>query len=150
MHPPAKGGKGGHIVAQMRPSFRMTIGTDPTQVAGVSRAFAAFAEAHKVPAAVRRSVSVALDELLSNSCAYGSAAEVSIDVELQADRLSVTLSDDGKPFNPLDLVAPDTGVPIDQRPIGGLGIHLTRQIMDEVAYQRRAGRNVITLAKLLP
>ncbi|HZH41380.1 MAG TPA: ATP-binding protein [Gemmatimonadales bacterium] len=149
MHPRAKGGKGGHIVAQMRPSFRMTIGTDPTQVAGVGRAFGAFAEAHKVPDAVRRSVSVALDELLNNSCAHGSAGEVSIDVELQTDRLSVTLSDDGTPFNPLDLAAPDLGLSLDERPIGGLGVHLTRQIMDEVAYQRRSGRNVITLAKYL-
>ncbi|HEX4560329.1 MAG TPA: ATP-binding protein [Gemmatimonadales bacterium] len=133
----------------MGPTFRMTIGTDPAQVAGVGRAFGAFAEAHKVPAGVRRSVSVALDELLNNSLAYGSAGEVSIDVELQADRLRVTLSDDGKPFNPLDVLAPDTGLAVDDRPIGGLGIHLTRQMMDEVAYQRRADRNVITVAKFL-
>lgn len=128
----------------------MTIGTDPAQVAGVGKAFRAFAEAHKVPAAVRRSVSVALDELLNNSLAYGSASEVSIDVELQTDRLRVTLSDDGRPFNPLDQAAPDTGLSIEERPIGGLGIHLTREVMDEMVYHRRADRNVITLAKFLP
>ncbi len=57
----------------MRPSFRMTIGTDLGQVAGVSAAFAEFAHAHAVPAATRRRVSVALDELRKHHIAYGIA-----------------------------------------------------------------------------
>lgn len=148
MHPPAGGGKGRNIVAEM-PTFQMTIRPDPAQAVRLGEAFARFAEAHKVPAAVRRSVAIALDELLSNSFAHGSAGAVDIQAELRSDRLSVTLSDDGKPFNPLDLEAPDTGLPIAERPVGGLGIHLVRQIVDEVNYLRRDDRNVVTLAKLL-
>ena len=154
MHPPAKGRKGGHIVAEMRPSFRMTIGTDPGQVGGVSTAFAQFAEAHGLPPAVRRSVSVAVDELVSNTVEHGFVArdggEVSIEVELRSDRVCVTLTDNGNPFNPLDLAPPDTARPVAERPIGGLGVHLARRMMDEVAYHRRGDRNVVTLAKLLP
>ena len=71
-------------------------------------------------------------------------------MELHADRLCVTLSDNGQPFNPLDLGAPDTTLPVEDRRIGGLGIHLARRMMDEVAYHRRADRNVVTLTKLLP
>jgi anti-anti-sigma factor len=144
----------------MRPSFSMTIGTDPGQVAGVRAAFAEFADAHAVPAAIRRSVSVALDELLNNTIAYGFAGRgggggggggaVSIEVELRADRLCVTLTDDGTPFNPLEMSAPDTALPVEQRQPGGLGIHLARRMMDDVAYHRRADRNVVTLTKLLP
>lgn len=148
MHPPAGGRKGCHIVAEM-PSFRMTIGTDPAQVGGACRAFGEFAEAHEVPTAIRRSVSVALDELLTNGIAHGSAAVVRIEAELSADRLRVTLSDDGKPFNPLDMATPDTGLPLEERQIGGLGIHLARRLMDDVTYLRRADHNVITLTKLL-
>jgi len=137
----------------MRPSFRMTIGTDLGQVAGVSAAFAEFAHVHAVPAAIRRSVSVALDELLSNTIAYGFAGrgggEVSIDVELRTDRLCVTLTDNGKPFNPLDMGAPDTALSVEERQIGGLGIHVARRMMDDVAYHRRADRNVVSLTKLL-
>lgn len=137
----------------MRPSFRMTIGSDPGQVAGVSSAFAEFAAAHAVPAAIRRSVSVALDELLNNTIAHGfagrSGGEVSIEVELHTDRLCVTLTDNGKPFNPLDVAAPDTARSVAERQIGGLGIHLARRMMDDVAYHRRADRNVVSLAKLL-
>jgi anti-anti-sigma factor len=138
---------------EMRPSFSMTIGTDPGQVAGVSAAFAEFADAHAVPAPIRRSVSVALDELLSNTIAYGFAGQgggaVSIEVELRSDRLCVTLTDNGKPFNPLEMSAPDTALPVEERQIGGLGIHLARRMMDDVAYHRRADRNVVSLAKLL-
>jgi anti-anti-sigma factor len=138
---------------EMRPSFRMTISTDPGQVAGVGAAFTQFADAHAVPAAIRRSVSVALDELLNNTIAYGFAGrrggEVSIDVELSTDRLYVTLTDNGEPFNPLDRAAPDTALSVDERQIGGLGIHLVRRLMDEVTYLRRADRNVVSLAKLL-
>lgn len=133
----------------------MTIGTDPGQVARVSAAFADFADAHAMPAAIRRSVSVALDELLSNTIAYGFAGQgggggtVSIEVELRADRVCVTLTDNGKPFNPLEMSAPDTALPLQQRQVGGLGIHLARRVMDDVAYQRRADRNVVSLTKLL-
>ncbi len=139
----------------MWPSFRMTIGAELGQVAGVGAAFAEFADAHGVPAAIRRSMSVALDELLNNTIVYGFAGreggggEVRVEVELRADRLCATLSDDGPPFNPLDMAAPDTSLSMEERQAGGLGIHLVRRMMDEVSYQRRADRNVVSLAKLL-
>ena len=137
----------------MRPSFRMTIGAEPGQIAGVSAAFDAFARAHAVPAAIRRSMSVALDELLHNTIAYGFAGrdggEVTVEVELRADRLCATLTDDGGPFNPWETAAPDTGLPAAERQAGGLGIHLVRRMMDDVGYHRRADRNVVVLAKLL-
>lgn len=152
MHPPTGGRKGWHIVAGM-PDFRRTIAPDPRQVAGVTSAFAEFAEAHQVPPAVRRSVSVALDELLSNIVAYGfsgvAGGEVTVQVDVRPDRLVVTLGDNGNPFNPLTMAPPDTTRPLAEREIGGLGIHLTRQMMDEVGYQRRGDRNVVTLNKLL-
>jgi anti-sigma regulatory factor (Ser/Thr protein kinase) len=137
----------------MRPRFQMTIGADPGELAGVHAAFAAFADAHRLPTSVRRSMQVVLDELLNNIIAYGFAGrergEVAIDVELRQDRLSVTLTDDGRPFNPFDMAAPDTALPLEERRIGGLGIHLVRQLTDEVSYHRRTDRNVVVLAKFL-
>lgn len=134
--------------------FRMTIGPDPGQVARVSAAFTEFADAHQVPPETRRSVSVALDELLTNTLAYGVAGrpdgEVSVEVELLKDRVCATVSDNGRPFNPLEVAAPDTKLSVEDRTIGGLGIHLIRQMMDEVVYERRDDHNVVSLAKLLP
>jgi serine/threonine-protein kinase RsbW len=137
----------------MGSSFRMTIGADLREVARAGAAFAEFADAHGLPAPVRRSVNVALDELLTNTIRYGfagrSGGEVTIEAELLPDRLSVILTDDGEPFNPLGVAPPDTALPVEQRKIGGLGIHLVRGLMDEIGYRRRADRNVVVLAKHL-
>jgi serine/threonine-protein kinase RsbW len=137
----------------MTNAFRMTIGPDRGGVARVNAAFAEFAEAHALPASVRRSLNVALDELLTNTMLYGFAGReggaVSVQVELRPDLVSVTLIDDGRPFDPFGGAAPDTGLPVEERRIGGLGLHLVQRLMDEVSYQRRADRNVVVLAKRL-
>ena len=61
----------------------------------------------------------------------------------------MTVADDGIPFNPLSIAPPDTGLSVEDRRIGGLGIHLVRNIMDEVTYNRRTDRNVVILVKYL-
>jgi anti-anti-sigma factor len=137
----------------MTNAFRMTIGADRNEVGRVNAAFAEFADEHVLPAPVRRSVHIVLDELLTNTIVFGfrgqAGGDATIEVELRPDRVSITLTDNGRPFNPLDVAAPDTGLPVSERPIGGLGIHLVRGMMDEVSYQRRADRNVVVLTKLL-
>jgi serine/threonine-protein kinase RsbW len=139
----------------MTNAFRMTIGTDRGEVARVSAAWAAFAETHALPASVRRSLHVALDEILTNTLQYGfvgregGGGAVTIEVELRPDRVSATLTDDGRPFDPFSVAAPDIALPVEERRIGGLGVHLVRGMMDEVSYQRRADRNVVVLAKRL-
>jgi anti-sigma regulatory factor (Ser/Thr protein kinase) len=138
---------------EMRPGFRMTIGADRGEIARVNAAFAEFADAHALPASVRRSMHVALDELLSNAMVHGFAGreggEVTVEAVLRPDRVCVTLTDDGRPFDPFGTAAPDTALPVEERGIGGLGIHLVRRIMDEVSYHRRADRNVVVLIKRL-
>ena len=133
--------------------MQLTIEPDRGAVARANAAFTAFAEANAVPAGVRRSLNVALDELLQNMIAHGfvgrQGGAVTIAVELGSDRLTVTLSDDGRPFDPLGTATPDTTGSVEERPVGGLGIHLVRQLMDEVRYQRSADRNVVTLVKRL-
>ncbi len=57
----------------------------------------------------------------------------------------MTISDDGVPFNPLTAATPDTGLSVADREIGGIGIHLVRNLVDEVSYQRRIDKNVLTL-----
>lgn len=132
----------------MPSSCRMSIGADLKGVAKVNATFADFADAHAVPTEIRRSMNVALDELLTNTVSYGLAVdggEVTIEVELHPDRLLVTLSDNGAPFDPFGRSTPDTTLSVAERPIGGLGIHLVRQLVDDVSYQRRADRNIVTL-----
>ncbi len=99
-------------------------------------------------------MNVVFDELLSNivSYAYRDKREHTIDLraELSADRLAVTITDDGRPFNPFTRVAPyDTTASLAEREPGGLGIHLVRNMMDEVSYRRRTDKNVVILVKHL-
>lgn len=134
----------------MPSGFRMSIGADLGEVARVNAAFADLVDAHIVPAPVRRSMSVALDELLTNTVSYGlpeAGGEVTVEVALHPDRLTVTVSDNGMAFDPLGQSAPDTSLAVEERPIGGLGIHLVRQLVEDVSYQRRSGRNVVVLTK---
>jgi serine/threonine-protein kinase RsbW len=137
----------------MRPGFRMTIRADRSEIAKVTAAFAEFADAHALSASVRRSIHVALDEMLSNTLMHGFAGreggEVTVETVLDTDRVCVTLTDDGRPFDPFAMAAPDTTLTTQARRIGGLGIHLVRHMMDEVTYHRRADRNVLVLAKRL-
>src|SRR4051812_26537115 len=108
----------------MRASFRVSIGADLGGVARGNAAFGDFAEAHAVPDGVRRGMNVALDELLTNTVSYGLAgdgSEITVEVELCADQLSITLSDGGRPFDPLAQTAPDTTLSVEDRPMGGLG-----------------------------
>ena len=59
----------------------------------------------------------------------------------------ITISDDGIPFNPFQKASPDLKASLEDRDIGGLGIHLVRELMDSVSYKRGVGRNIVTLVK---
>lgn len=136
-----------------RRTFAMALRTQNAEIARAVGAFEAFAAEHSLSSTVRRTVNVVLDELLSNAIAYGfignEDGHIEIEVELKPDRLAITIADDGEPFNPFGTQAPNTDLSVEDRPIGGLGIHLVRQMMDEVGYKRQTDRNVVMLAKML-
>ena len=96
---------------------------------------------------------VVIDELLTNIISYAylddEKHDIGIKVELSADRLKVSIVDDGIPFNPLGIETPDTELSLEERKIGGLGIHLVRKMMDRVSYRRRIDKNVITVVEFL-
>jgi serine/threonine-protein kinase RsbW/sigma-B regulation protein RsbU (phosphoserine phosphatase) len=62
-------------------------------------------------------------------------------------RLTVTVADDGIPFDPLTVAPPDTTLPLADRDVGGLGIHLVRHLVDDIIYRRIGARNETTLVK---
>ncbi len=115
--------------------------------------FSAFAAQHGLDDKPRRTVNMALDELLNNVVSYAYADDgehwIDLRIELNPQRLAVTVGDEGAPFNPFARTAPDTTLSIEDRQIGGLGIHLVKEIMDEVSYVRRTHRNVVTIVKHL-
>ena len=121
---------------------------------GISSAAAridAFCAAHGLSPGIRFDVTLAVEELVTNTIGYGydDGGEHSIDVVLriEGDTLTVEIADDGRAFDPLQAPEPDLGAPLEERAVGGLGIYLVRKTMDGVAYRRQDGRNVVTLTK---
>ena len=103
------------------------------------------------PDAVRNAFDLALEEWITNVITYGCAdkLEHSIVVRLTMTpgEARVEIEDDGHAFNPLTHPPVDTSVPLEQRGIGGLGIHMIKKLMDGVDYRRTEGRNILTLRK---
>lgn len=95
-----------------------------------------------------------LEELLINVCMHGqpsdgSEAQVAVRIDLESDLLTLRFSDSGLPFNPLTQAAPDTDRSLEDMQIGGLGIVLLRQLMDDISYNHRDGYNHLIMQKTL-
>jgi serine/threonine-protein kinase RsbW len=100
-----------------------------------------------VPQAAAAPVLIAFDEVVSNILDHGRAASVQVDVRVAGGRIAVEIADDGAAFNPIAADTPDTSQSVEDRPIGGLGIHLVRTLMDSVDYDRSSGRNHLRFSK---
>ncbi|BHH83439.1 SpoIIE family protein phosphatase [Desulforhopalus sp. 52FAK] len=131
----------------------MSITNDLKEIESVKDRFKEFAEEVNLETSIRRKLSLVFDELVNNVISYAYEDDDQHTILLTfvkaGDRLIVTIEDDGMPFNPFEAPAPDTSSEIDDRPIGGLGIHLVRTLMDKASYNRKVDRNVVTLIKNL-
>lgn len=123
----------------------------PAQIASLDR-FREFvdqsARAARAGPGVLLKIELVLEELLVNhvSHAYG-AAEGNSEVACfcQPGFFCLELADEGPPFDPLQQAQPDLTLAAEERPIGGLGIHMVRSLADEIHYRREAERNVTTV-----
>jgi anti-sigma regulatory factor (Ser/Thr protein kinase) len=91
---------------------------------------------------------LALEEVVTNVFKYGHSDggqhEVRFEAEVTAEHAVLRFSDDGRPFDPLAVPLPDLALRPEDRPIGGLGIHLIRTLADRIDYRRTDGRNLLT------
>ena len=98
-------------------------------------------------------ICIAIEEAVVNVISYaypiGQQGNVTIEAVSNDIRLKFTIIDSGKPFDPTVQSAVDTTLSADKRSIGGLGIHIIRQTMDSMNYERVNDRNVLTLRKKL-
>jgi len=135
------------------PVLDMTLINQLTEIDRFKESFNAFSEENKIPTPIRRELNMVFDELLNNVISYAyqddGEHEIEVRVEVARERLVVSIADDGIPFNPFDADKPDTGLALEERTLGGLGIHLVLKVMDKVSYKRRTDKNVLTLVKKL-
>jgi len=95
-------------------------------------------------------IQLAVDEACSNTILYGEAGTITIACTADDDAVRVTITDDGVAFDPLTAPPPRLDIPAEERPIGGLGIHFIRTVMDSVTYAREGGKNVLSMEKRRP
>ena len=110
-------------------------------------------EALGINANVTMQINLAVEEAVVNVMEYAYPPGTHGDVDIKAlandEQLKFTITDSGSPFDPTIQAYVDTTLSAEERPIGGLGIHLVRQIMDSINYERIEGRNILTLRKKL-
>ena len=98
-------------------------------------------------------LNLAIEEAVVNIINYaypeGTKGFVNIDASSNDVRLKFVITDEGTPFDPTTRKEVDTTLPVEERPIGGLGILLVRKLMDSINYERIDGKNVLTLRKNL-
>lgn len=95
-----------------------------------------------------------LEEVFSNVVLHGyqdsADHEILVRMAVEDDTFVLFVEDDGVAFNPLEVPPADTSVPLEERPVGGLGMHLVRSLMTEVTYARHDGRNQLEMRKKIP
>lgn len=99
-------------------------------------------------------INIAVEELFVNVSNYAYSqgiGDISISIAVHADpeMAEIILSDSGIPYDPLAKEDPDIGLPAEKRQIGGLGIFMVKKTMDMMTYERRDGKNVVTITKYL-
>ena len=93
-------------------------------------------------------VDLVVEELVINvvNYAYGkSSGEIEVRCGVKESKFILSISDNGPKFNPLDHGDPDTSSALEERPIGGLGIYLVKQLSSSQTYHREGDRNVLMI-----
>ncbi len=110
-----------------------------------------FGKSHGLSQKCKLDLNLVLEELLTNIISHGYADEgehfIQITISLENGMLVVCVKDDGIPFNPVTAEETDIKRPLEEREIGGLGIHLIKQFMDDIVYERVGNQNILTLKK---
>jgi len=96
---------------------------------------------------IRTKFMIASDEVLSNIFMYSKSNSMTVEIKADDGEISLTFSDDGIPFDPLSIEDPDIFLTAEERDPGGLGIFITKKLMDEVSYEYLDHRNTLTIRK---
>jgi anti-sigma regulatory factor (Ser/Thr protein kinase) len=97
--------------------------------------------------AFQLSVDEACTNVIEHAYAYNSAGQITISCTLTGEEFTVTIEDNGAPFDPTTTPEPDVNLGLDERKAGGLGIYFMKKLMDKVKYVRVDDKNLLTLTK---
>lgn len=131
------------------PSLSITLRNDRHELGRLAELVERFGAEHHLAVDELTNVNLVLDEIVSNVIRHGRTSEgeggIVVSLALHDAVLTIDVTDDGIAFNPLEAPPPNLDLPITERPIGGLGIHIVRAITETIAYRREDGRNRLTM-----
>lgn len=129
----------------------LTITNQIAQLEILANTLDSISEEWGIPMNTSLSLNLVLEELVTNIIFYGyeDKDEHQIVIHLSYDDRSfqIVIEDDAREFNPFTRAEPDLDADVENRSIGGLGIHFVRQIMDTFTYTRKENKNIVTLTK---
>ena len=137
--------------------IRLIVPGEHARVEDLNTSLEAVLKRHGIEAGVRCDVRLIVEELASNAIAYGGVDgkdvgqyELSVNIAIAGDLLTLEFRDQGAPFDPLSAALPDLEADIMDRPIGGLGLYLIRQIAEETHYRRVDDANLLRVSLRIP
>ncbi len=133
----------------MAEELNVTIPARLSEVRELSSMVEEFGDANGLPDPKVFVINLALDELITNTVTHGledkADAEIRIRMRVRADTLILVMEDNGQPFDPTENTNADITSSLEERAIGGLGLHLVKSFADRVSYEFVEGRNRLTM-----
>jgi len=124
---------------------------DLSEIKRMSQIVVEFCAINDLPPDILFALNLSIEEVLTNVISYGyednEEHQILVRMNIKEDEVLVEVEDDGKPFNPLEVDEPALDKSLEDRPIGGLGIHLVRNYMDGLEYRRNGDKNLLKLKK---
>lgn len=124
---------------------------DLSDVERLQHTVSQFADLHGIGKRFQHAFNLAIDEIVTNIIRHGydtsEVRQIKVEVELRGKEVTARIEDDGREFSPVAHPPVDCSKPMEERQLGGLGIHLVRSLVTRMEYQREGGKNVLTLIK---
>jgi anti-sigma regulatory factor (Ser/Thr protein kinase) len=136
---------------KMMEELEIKLNNKVSEIERFNQTLTEFGRRHGLAPKVVHDLNLALEEILTNIISYGYTDnrehEIKVRLSMQPGEVKAEVEDDGQPFNPLEAPEADTAQSLEERTIGGLGIHLVRKLMDGLEYKRQGDRNLLTIRK---
>jgi serine/threonine-protein kinase RsbW len=132
--------------------LRIVLKNDLSEITHLHRELDSFGEKCALSSKTRFELKLILEEVVANVISYAYADnqrhEIVVRADLRDSQLVIEVEDDGKPFNPLQNPLPDLDRTLEQRKVGGLGLHLVRELTTSVEYIREGDKNRLVMRKM--
>jgi serine/threonine-protein kinase RsbW len=134
----------------MNASFHQTIANDFAELKGLMEGATGFLESQGVDARAVYRINLALEEMVTNIIKYGYDApgrrNIEVTLDVGAQEVAAVIIDDGHEFNPVLQERKPPADKLEDRDLGGLGIHLVKKLLDRIDYRREEERNILEIA----